>query len=115
VELALGVNYRFHAGAKLAVFTWTGCRLRLQGACKVCYVATETPMQAYLNLHLALDGLRREQAASNSATSDSYGPRVILVGPEDCGKTTLGRILVSYAHKMGWMPLYVDLDPRDAS
>ncbi|KAJ2001072.1 Cleavage polyadenylation factor subunit clp1 [Coemansia thaxteri] len=39
----------------------------------------------------------------------------MIVGPEDCGKTSLARILVNYAVRMGETPVYVDLDPMDAS
>lgn len=38
------------------------------------------------------------------------GPRVIVVGPTDCGKSTLSRMLLSWAVKQGWKPTFVDLD-----
>ena len=38
------------------------------------------------------------------------GPRVIIVGPEDSGKSTTCRTLLAYAARMGWCPLYVDCD-----
>lgn len=38
------------------------------------------------------------------------GPRVIVVGPTDCGKSTLSRMLLSWAAKQGWKPTFVDLD-----
>lgn len=38
------------------------------------------------------------------------GPRVIVVGPTDSGKSTLSRMLLSWAAKQGWKPTFVDLD-----
>lgn len=40
----------------------------------------------------------------------SQGPRVIVVGPTDSGKSTLSRMLLSWAAKQGWKPTFVDLD-----
>lgn len=42
--------------------------------------------------------------------SDVQGPRVIVVGPTDSGKSTLSRMLLSWAAKQGWKPTFVDLD-----
>jgi polyribonucleotide 5'-hydroxyl-kinase len=38
------------------------------------------------------------------------GPRVVVVGPEDSGKSTLCKTLLAYAARMGWCPLFVDCD-----
>lgn len=35
---------------------------------------------------------------------------MIVVGPTDTGKSTLSRMLVSWAAKQGWKPTFVDLD-----
>ncbi len=45
------------------------------------YVAKETPMIFYLNIHTALEQMRA--AADLNKTS---GPRVMVVGPDDVGK-----------------------------
>eukprot|EP00158_Paraphelidium_tribonemae_P004141 Partr_v1_DN26594_c1_g1_i4_m3970 putative Cleavage and polyadenylation factor len=102
-------RYDFYGGAKVAAFTYQGCVLEVVGNCKVEYVAKETPMNTVLNLHLALHNLRA------NAEDNTVGPRSIIIGPPDCGKTTTARILASYAVRNGRHPLFVDLDPNDVS
>ena len=58
------------------------------------YVATETPMVSYLNMHLALEQLR-EQAK----TMNKQGPRVCMTGPIMCG--TIQLVLYdAYNHRL---------------
>ena len=40
-----------------------------------------------------------------------YGPRVLVVGSTDNGKSTLVHILSAYAARLGRSPIMVDLDP----
>jgi polyribonucleotide 5'-hydroxyl-kinase len=65
-------------------------------------------MMAYLNCHFALAQLREE-----AGQSEAGGPRVLIIGPDDAGKTSLVKILASYAIKQGHQPLLVNLDPRE--
>jgi polyribonucleotide 5'-hydroxyl-kinase len=62
-------------------------------------------MQIYLNAHDTIEG-RRHQAQAGS----TQGPRVMIVGPTDAGKSTLSRILANYAIRQGRAPTLVDLD-----
>lgn len=43
-ELVKGKSYTFYFGAKIAVFTWQGCVLKLRGKKGISYIAKETPM-----------------------------------------------------------------------
>ena len=62
------------------------------GLFEVAYVAKQTPMMTYVNIHAALEQLR------NQATEQKgRGPRIMITGPTDVGKSTLCRILVNYA------------------
>ncbi|KAI8866107.1 hypothetical protein GQ42DRAFT_128665 [Ramicandelaber brevisporus] len=111
-ELPLNVEHTFTDGQKLAVFTWTGCHLRVQGESELEYTSDDTPMASYLNTHLALE---RERIQRIEQTSKSAGPRVLIVGSEASGKSTLARILINYAvRNRSRGPIYVDLDPSSS-
>ncbi|KAJ2076908.1 Cleavage polyadenylation factor subunit clp1 [Coemansia sp. RSA 988] len=110
-ELGPEAEYHFSGGEYGAIFSWQGCRLSVTGECASVYVAEETAMDSYINVHAAL----QQQRVAAAQAGDESGPRVMVVGPEDSGKTALARILVSYAARQGERPLFVDLDPRGAS
>lgn len=112
--MARDVEYHFDA-RKLAVFTWFGCSLETTGSFKVEYVGRETSMQYHLNVHLALDQIRQ-----SSMRAVSNGPRVLILGPSDSGKTTLAKTLANYSSKLAvareqaaFAPIYVDLDTNE--
>jgi polyribonucleotide 5'-hydroxyl-kinase len=109
-DLAPDVAYTFH-GTKAAVYTWNGCELEVTGARDEDYVAGETPMYQYSNTHFALEDLRNQAEISTGTT----GPRVLLVGPENAGKTALAKILTAYAVKQERRPVMVSLDPREGT
>ncbi|KAI9473421.1 MAG: Pre-mRNA cleavage complex II protein Clp1-domain-containing protein [Benjaminiella poitrasii] len=108
-ELASGIVYNF-SGRKAAVYTWHGCTLGIKGQFAVKYTANETPMTSYLNTHLALEQLRKKAREQNDR-----GPRVLVIGPHDVGKTSLCKILTSYSLKQGGNPIYVSLDTTEGS
>lgn len=106
-ELAPSTTYTF-TGTKGAIYTWHGCKLELSGDAESEYVAEETTMVSVLNAHFALEGARERAAARGE-----MGPRVMVVGPENSGKTSLVRALTAYAVKGGRQPMVVNLDPRE--
>lgn len=92
-------------------------------------------MVSYVNVHAILEARRTRVKASSPDDSESsqvtccgglclfsmnfyvnltslivQGPRVIVVGPTDSGKSTLSRMLLSWAAKQGSKPTFVDLD-----
>jgi polyribonucleotide 5'-hydroxyl-kinase len=69
------------------------------------YTSKETPMIMYLNIHAALEQLRKK-----ADKSTERGPILMVVGPTDVGKSTLCRQLLNYGVRMGRRPIYVDLD-----
>ncbi|RLN84234.1 hypothetical protein BBJ28_00013214 [Nothophytophthora sp. Chile5] len=104
VELAIGNEYVFR-DKKLAIFTWYGCTLEVRGAPEVAYTSDETPMDSYLNIHAQLQRRRELARAKHGA-----GPRVLVCGPVDSGKSTLTQILANYALRLGEKPTFVELD-----
>lgn len=65
-------------------------------------------MVSYVNTHFALENLR---VAASQAGNE--GPRVLIVGPSNAGKTSLVKLLTAYAVRMGRQPLVVNMDSRE--
>ncbi|XP_023328870.1 polyribonucleotide 5'-hydroxyl-kinase Clp1 [Eurytemora carolleeae] len=113
-EMVQHTKYYFAAGAKISVFTYHGCTVEVSGNLEVePYSSKETPMIIYLNTHAALEQLRLK--AEQDTDSTARGPITLLVGPTDVGKSTVCRILLNYAVRMGRRPIYVDLDVGQGS
>lgn len=107
IELALNRPYILPHGLNAAAFTWHGATLALDAPASVmAYTATDTPMPLYISAHAVLQS-RRELAK----VAGIPGPRVVVVGPRDCGKTTLVSILTAYCVKANSGVIVADLDP----
>jgi len=107
-ELGANIQYTF-TGTKAAVFTWHGCTLELQGDAESEYVGSETDaMVEWMNMHGMLETLR-----DDASTSQDEGPRVLLVGPDANGKSSLVKCLTSWGVRMGRTPTVINLDPRE--
>ena len=106
-ELASGRAYSFPAGSHQAVFTFHGCALEVHGRLSHAYVASDTPLPSYLQLHARLDAMR---AAGRP-------PRVLVAGPADTGKSSLVRTLANWMARSGCArraPLLAQCSPRNA-
>ena len=66
-------------------------------------------MISYGNLHFAIEKMRDE-----AAVDGKDGPRVLVVGPENAGKTSLVKLLTAYATRCGRQPVAVNVDPKEA-
>ena len=65
-EMVLNTKYKFKQGAKIAVYSYHGCQIFVSGPLDISpYISEETPMIMYLNIHAALEGMRKE-AEKNS-------------------------------------------------
>ncbi|KAL9113138.1 MAG: hypothetical protein Q9227_002750 [Pyrenula ochraceoflavens] len=107
-ELCPGQSYTF-TGTKAAIFTWEGCTIQVSGdALQSDYIAEETPMVEYANVHFALEALR-----DAAAQAGRDGPRVLLLGPDNAGKTSLTKLLTGYATRVGRQPIVVNVDPNE--
>ena len=82
-------------------------------------------MSVYANVHIALEQMRVRALAAvrGSPVPEDEGddtvstdpPRVLVLGPENSGKTTVCKILANYAVRAGqdWVPAYVNVDPSE--
>ena len=84
-------------------------------------------MAAYANVHFALEQMRvralivargepppdGESDPTGTGTTDP--PRVLVLGPDNSGKTTVCKILANYATRagQGWAPVFVNVDPSE--
>ncbi|KZT61554.1 cleavage/polyadenylation factor ia subunit Clp1p [Calocera cornea HHB12733] len=120
-ELPRERAYHFTAECKAAVFTWHGCTLEVTGHASTEYVAEETPMVSYANCHAVLEQMRVRSSiirrSNPTASSEAVPPRVLVLGAENSGKTTLCKILLNYALRagQGWSPLVVNLNTWDGA
>lgn len=108
-ELNTCKPYEFSYGTKAAIFTYHGCVITASGNLDA-YIAEKTSMHEYLQTHANLEKLRH-QAKGNK----SRGPVVMIVGGTDVGKSTISKILLNYAVRSGWNPVYVNIDPGQGS
>ena len=104
--MAINTEYEFTA-RKACIFTWTGCKIESKGQ-SVEYVGHEVTTPMHFKIHLALEE-ERKKAKDN----DTEGPRVMIVGPADAGKTSLAKTLVSYASRQGSSTILCDIDPEE--
>lgn len=74
------------------------------------YISEETPVPAYHNLHLALERLRVLAHSGQHAS-----PRVLLIGEEECGKTSLLKTLANWAIRSGRARTERDPPPGEAA
>lgn len=65
-------------------------------------------MVSYSNLHFAIEKIRDE-----AAIDGQDGPRVLVVGPENAGKTSLVKLLTAYTIRCGRQPVVVNVDPKE--
>ena len=66
-------------------------------------------MTTYANLHFALERIRED-----APTQAKDGPRVLVLGPENAGKTSLVKLLTAYATRSGRQPVAVNLDTKES-
>ena len=108
VELAQNQLYHF-SGFKGAIFTWQGCELEISGQAESDYLGQETEYAVeWLNIHGML-----ETARDDAQNSRDGGPRVLVVGPDAVGKSTVVRSLAARGVVVGRTPTIVNVDPRE--
>ncbi|CAE6397656.1 unnamed protein product, partial [Rhizoctonia solani] len=119
-ELAPGRLYLF--GGE---FTWLNglsclylCSSHVTGRPSTEYTSDETPMVPLINIHTAFEQMRilahRTLTANQLETAKSRPPRVLVLGPENSGKTSACKIWCNYAIRgRSWCPTLINLDVSD--
>ncbi|KAF2861763.1 hypothetical protein K470DRAFT_214187 [Piedraia hortae CBS 480.64] len=103
-ELALNVLYNL-AGHNGSIFAWQGCTMEIAGEAESEYCAQETDYALeWLNTHGLLEELREQPGD---------GPRVLVVGPNNTGKSSLVQCLAAWGVRMKHQPSVINLDPRE--
>ncbi|KAG2020161.1 cleavage/polyadenylation factor ia subunit Clp1p [Coprinopsis cinerea AmutBmut pab1-1] len=84
-------------------------------------------MAAYANVHTALEQMRVRALSKTRGSPLPPGeevdpklceaPRVLVLGPENSGKTTVCKILINYAVRAGqeWSPMLANVDPSEGA
>lgn len=65
-------------------------------------------MKEYINVHFALDSMRERAKAGQGPA-----PRLLILGPDNAGKTTLAKTLTGYALRAERSPIVVNLDVQE--
>lgn len=71
------------------------------------YISTRNGdvMREYIVAHYCVNEMRNQALLNNQ-----IGPRVLVTGSNLCGKSSFCHMLLNYSLKLGWTPIYCDLD-----
>ncbi|CEF65989.1 Polyribonucleotide 5'-hydroxyl-kinase Clp1 [Strongyloides ratti] len=119
-ELIRNKRYTFPPGRVIAIYAYDFATIELVGGDESTYVSDNTPMRSYLQIHTYLEK-QREKAYQNLKSKrqklgkQKRGPRLLIAGSMDVGKSTIARILCNYAVRSCRTPIYVDIDVGQGS
>uniref|UniRef100_A0A1I7Y089 Protein CLP1 homolog n=1 Tax=Steinernema glaseri TaxID=37863 RepID=A0A1I7Y089_9BILA len=108
-------EYTFEGGMRVAVYSWPGATIELIGPTCTAFIAENGPtvLELLPMIHYGKTIYELEQARKKAVadkTGKTRGPRTMVVGPPDVGKSTLCRILANYAVLSQHRPIFVDVD-----
>ena len=106
-EVSPSGEHEIEGPAKFAIFSWYGCSLYIKDVVEGTdeYVADNASMPVYASIHARLEHKRNEETAGGGE-----GPRILVTGPVDVGKSTLVQLLLTWAVRCGRFPVWVDTD-----
>jgi len=90
---------------KLPIYAWYGCKIKIFDSLLKCESKENTIMHMYLHFHSQLENMRL-----NAKNYQGNGPRVLITGPTDSGKSSLSKLLLNYAIRENKHPTFVDID-----
>ena len=104
-EMLANKTYTFPRDSKASVFTYHGATIEMTGTpLKSKVIKNCDYMTCYLNISRDLEAMRDKSTTPICLVCESRDARNV-------GKSTLCRILLNYATRRGWAPIFVDLDP----
>lgn len=130
IELAARIAYLFGGECKAVIYTHSGCTIEVYGEPATEYTSEETAMGHYQSASILFEQMRvLSLATSNGAPLDGLNPQnipatpphILVLGPENSGKTTLCKTLINYAVRGEpwgqdeWSPILVNVDPGDGA
>jgi polyribonucleotide 5'-hydroxyl-kinase len=111
-ELAPGNTYRFTA-TKSHILTLQGCTLEVDGKPEEEWIVKDQPPSDNIaNMHANIHFKLRDERVMAGQTH-RHGPRVLVTGTPNSGKTTCVRTLAAYATRQGDQPCVVNLNPEE--
>ncbi|KAJ9103683.1 hypothetical protein QFC20_004686 [Naganishia adeliensis] len=133
-EIPPNTWYPLYGDVKGAIWSpLPGGKIEVSSAPSACYESTSSTLPFLTNLHLALErrrilarrAIRTRRARGKSPHlngggegegEDEAGPRLMVLGPGNAGKSTMVKNLVNLAlgSGMGWAPAVVSLDPSNS-
>jgi polyribonucleotide 5'-hydroxyl-kinase len=147
-ELATRIVYLFGGECKAVIYTHSGCAIEMSvgsfserrfkallflppyvyGEPATEYISEETAMGLYQSASIIFEQMRVLSLATadgtpldglNSQNVPATPPHILVIGPENSGKTTLCKTLINYTVRGEpwghdeWSPILVNVDPGD--
>lgn len=106
--------YPLYGELKAAIWCPYGATIQATTAPSTCYTSTSSTYPFILSLHLALERIRilARRSHRNGSNPSEAGPRVMVIGPSNSGKSTVAKSLLNLALSagMGWSVGVAGLD-----
>ncbi|GAB65178.1 hypothetical protein PCYB_051960 [Plasmodium cynomolgi strain B] len=99
-ELIIDKEYKFGCNQKFAIYTFTGCTIQIKGRTLQEYESGNNTMKEYLSL------------SKLAKKKKKIGPRVLITGNNSSGKSSVSLILLNYALKSGFKPIFIEADTK---
>ncbi|CXI24455.1 clp1-related protein, putative [Plasmodium berghei] len=106
-ELVIDKDYYFGYNEKFSIYTFTGCIVQIKGKTLQEYESKNSTIKEYLSLSYVLDAYR-----NLAKKKKNIGPRVLITGNNNSGKSSVSMLLLNYALKSGFKPIYIEADPK---
>ena len=104
-SLVLHTKMWFPAGFRFQIFSYQGCQVKLKGAVTQHTLQENPTMETQLKIHTLLNRCR-DQARQ----LESDGPRLLVCGPTDNGKSSFCKFLINRAITDKFQPTFIELD-----